>query len=405
MVMKKVLVKVSVIALVSLFLLSCGKGGSDSDAIDDGIFGSAGAEFVDVFLNEPNKEEIGIAMVNEVEGEMLKKYPEYEDMHFRARPEIQREINQRYAEAEKKYDYSAMKEKWDKRIAELVAELQTIEIPVKVEEGTPLKLLSPIKLDELVDNKGFVLGFTAELTEDVMLPTNKYPELKLMDKDDNVIHTISVSGKNMKSPKDGLEKGSQIVMKAYLYLKKEEIKDYFSAKYMMLTWNTYYVEDGKLGPVRVGMSYTDLPKSEPCLYDKFEYKKELIENEMEGDYEVESCTFFNDGKEYFSAELEEGKVTSIVLDENSKDLRTIEDYHVGYDLLNLYQTWVRGSSGYPVVKDIRESLNWENYYEGEVFVTIGRYTFYVPSDKAKTEFPKTSKDFKAGATISRIVCK
>ena len=226
-----------------------------------------------------------------------------------------------------------------------------------------------------------------------------------MDKDDNVIHTISVSGKNMKSPKDGLEKGSQIVMKAYLYLKKEEIKDYFSAKYMMLTWNTYYVEDGKLGPVRVGMSYTDLPKSEPCLYDKFEYKKELIENEMEGDYEVESCTFFNDGKEYFSAELEEGKVTSIVLDENSKDLRTIEDYHVGYDLLNLYQTWVRGSSGYPVVKDIRESLNWENYYEGEVFVTIGRYTFYVPSDKTYKEFPRTRHDFKAGATISRIVCK
>ena len=54
---------------------------------------------------------------------------------------------------------------------------------------------------------------------------------------------------------------------------------------------------------------------------------------------------------------------------------------------------------------INESLEWENYYEGEVFVTVGRYTFYVPSDQTRTEFPKRKNDFESGAKFSRIVCK
>lgn len=411
MVMKKVSVKVYVLTLVSLFLLSCGKSGNGSDSIsDDGIFGSAGAEFVEIFLNEPNREEISDAIAKEVEGEMMRKYPDYEDMNFRARPEIQIELNQKYEDAVKKYDYQGLKDKWDQRIAELVEELSTIEIPVKVEEGTPLKLLSPIKLkdfDKTIKNNTMFFGFMAELTEDFLSPTNSYPKLKFMDADGNAIGSRVVWDNKMNKPKDGLKKGSQMEMvTSYEYpFNKESIQEFFSTKYVLLTWNTFYVEDGKLGPIQVGMSYTDLPKSVPCLYDKFEYKKEMIENEMEGNYEVETCYFFNDGKECFSAELENGKVTSIVLDKNSPDISTIEGYKYGNGVLSLYESWSPNSYGSINRKIIRESLNWENYYEGEVFVTIGRYTFYVPSDMAKTEFPKTSKDFKDGAKCSRIVCK
>lgn len=66
---------------------------------------------------------------------MLRKYPNYEDMHFRARAEIQIELNQKYDEAWKKHDYPGLKKKWEKRLAELVQEMSDIEIPVKVEEG------------------------------------------------------------------------------------------------------------------------------------------------------------------------------------------------------------------------------------------------------------------------------
>lgn len=408
-----VIVRMCMVAISGVLLLSCGKGGSSADSIsDDGLFGSVGAEFVDLFLNEPDENEVRYQIAEEVEGEMLRKYPDYENMHFRARPEIQAELRQKYDEAWEKHDYPGLKEKWDKRLAELVAEMSTIEVPVKVEEGTPFKLLSPVKLmdfDKTIKDKKFVIGFTVELTEDVKLQKKKFPEFKFMNASDSVLHSSFVWGESSaNSLEEGIKKGTRLDMEVSLNFSSHEdaIKDFFSAKYVMLTWNTFFVEDGKLGPVQVGMSYKDLPKSVPVLYDKFDYRKEMIESEMDGDYEVEECIFFNDGKEYFRAVLEDGKIASIILDQNSTGLFTKEDYRVGSDVVTslYYISGPTRSGGFKTVV-INESLEWENYYEGEVFVTIGRYTFYVPSDQANTEFPRTRFDFKYGAKFSRIICK
>lgn len=237
---------------------------------------------------------------------MLRKYPNYEDMHFRARAEIQIELNQKYDEAWKKHDYPGLKEKWEKRLAELVQEMSDIEIPVKVEEGTPLKLLSPVKLkdfDRTIKDKKLVFGFTVESTDDVMTKkVESRPMLMFMNAADSVLYSTSVGAKNINTWKEGLKKGTRMEYTNFNFdLDENTIKKCFSAKYAMLTWNTFFVDDGKLGPVQVGMSYTDLPKSFPVLYDKFDYHKEMIENEVDGDYEVEECIFFNDGKEYFGA--------------------------------------------------------------------------------------------------------
>lgn len=399
------------VAISGVLLLSCGKGGNSSESIsDEGLFGSAGAEFVDIFLNEPNEHKIREQIADEVESEMLKKYPNYEDMNFRASSEIQAELNQKYDEAWKKYDYPGLRMKWEKRLAELVQEMSAIEIPVKVEEGTPLKLLSPVKLkdfDQTIKDKKLVFGFAVESTDDIMSKLESPPMLLFMNAADSVIYTTSVGDKNVNISEHGLKKGTRMEYTSFNFaLNENTIKEFFSAKYAMLTWNTFYVDDGKLGPVQVGMSYTDLPKSFPVLYDKFEYKKETIENEMDGDYEVESCTFYRHGQEYFRAELEDGKVTAIVLDKNSVGLYTKEGYRVGNDVISrLYSYLSSTKSGMFSTVVINESLEWENYYEGEVFVTVGRYTFYVPSDQTRTEFPKRKNDFESGAKFSRIVCK
>lgn len=408
--MKKVLVKVSSVAFVSLLLLSCGKGGSGSDTIsDDGLFGSIGAEFVEIFLNEPNRDEISDAIAKEVEGEMMRKYPDYEDMNFRARPEIQIELNQRYEEAKKKYDYQGLKDKWDQRIAELVEELMTIEVPIKVEEGTPFKLVSPYKLKK-IDIQEYktdvVMSCKVELTDDVIMKVEKWPYFYYMDADGNQQSNHIAEAPELKLMTEGLKKGSQIELEDKFVLDKKSISHFFSAKDVMLTWNTYYVEDGKLGPVQIGMSYTDLPKSVPGLYEKFDYKKEMIENELDGDYLSETCTFIKNGKEYFRADLVDGKVTSIILDENSSGLCTKEGYTPNITgLYGFYYVTEHSSYGMFSSKAIRESLDWENYYEGEVFATIDRYTFYVPSESAKIEFPRKYEDFKDNARISKIVCK
>ncbi len=394
------------VLLAASILVACG-GGSGSEAInDDGIFGSAGAEFVDIFLTDPDEVRFKGRIFNEVSWEMEKVYPDF-NVYGSINEKYREELDKKYNERLSKYDMAAIKEKWEKRMPELVKELQTIEIPTKLEEGTPLKLVSPVKLKNL-DIKEYkteaVIGCKVELTEDVAVKDEKFPLLRYMDADGNELASSGAWAQEFKNKE--LKKGSQIELESDFIFDRESVSKYFSANYVLLSWNTFYVEDGKLGPVQIGMSYTDLPKSVPGLYEKFDYKKEMIENELDGDYLSETCTFIKNGKEYFRAELVDGKVTAIILDENSSGLCTKEGYTPNITgLYGFYYVTEHSSYGMFSSKAIRESLDWENYNEGEVFATIGQYTFYVPSESAKTEFPSKYEDFKDNARISKIVCR
>ena len=45
--------------------------------------------------------------------------------------------------------------------------------------------------------------------------------------------------------------------------------------------STFVLGNGKLGPIQIGKSISQLPKSVTGLYDKFVYKKEVDESDME----------------------------------------------------------------------------------------------------------------------------
>ena len=45
--------------------------------------------------------------------------------------------------------------------------------------------------------------------------------------------------------------------------------------------STFVLGNGKLGPIQIGKSISQLPKSVTGLYDKFVYKKEVHESDME----------------------------------------------------------------------------------------------------------------------------
>ena len=44
--------------------------------------------------------------------------------------------------------------------------------------------------------------------------------------------------------------------------------------------NAFVLGNGKLGPIQIGKSISQLPKSVTGLYDKFVYKKEVHESDM-----------------------------------------------------------------------------------------------------------------------------
>lgn len=148
--------------------------------------------------------------------------------------------------------------------------------------------------------------------------------------------------------------------------------------------------DGSLGPLRIGQTMASLPKSVPGLYDSFKYTKELIESDMEDSYTLELCHFYKGGKEIFRAGIEEKKLESFILTKGSEFIKTSEGFHVGYNARQLFQ---------------KKPMEWETYYEGEVFGTSGRFTYYFPSDDLQGEVDMPSKvtHIKTNAVLSTII--
>ena len=148
-------------------------------------------------------------------------------------------------------------------------------------------------------------------------------------------------------------------------------------------------DNGKLGPVTVGQSVGKLPKSTAGLYDKYEYKKEEHEDDMDGSWTEEYYLFTKGGKPVFRVNMDAGKVFSIRLLEGSQFIKTADGIGVGMPVSKLIQ---------------KKKLSWETYYEGEVFATSGHYTYYVSSeDVPNTDVPKKASDFKPTAKVSGIV--
>lgn len=165
----------------------------------------------------------------------------------------------------------------------------------------------------------------------------------------------------------------------------EEVED--SPKATVLS-QTFVLDKGKLGPIKIGMAYTDLSQLVEGLYDSFKYKSETHEDDMDGEWTEEYVMFYKDGKEVFSVGLDGKKITSICLLRNSSYIKTADGIYVGYNARELFQ---------------QKKMQWETYYEEEVFASKDGYTYFVNSDDVTTDVPEKSSDFKAKAILSKIV--
>lgn len=148
-------------------------------------------------------------------------------------------------------------------------------------------------------------------------------------------------------------------------------------------------DNGKLGPIAVGQPVGNLAKQVDGLYDKFEYKKEEHEDDMDGSWTEEYYLFVKNGLPVFRANIDGGSVYSIRLMEGSQFIKTADGIWVGMPVSELLE---------------KQKLKWETYFEGEVFATKGHYTYYVSSaDVPSTDIPQKTSDFKNSAKVSGIV--
>lgn len=151
----------------------------------------------------------------------------------------------------------------------------------------------------------------------------------------------------------------------------------------------FVLDNGKLGPIQIGCSISDLSDSVDGLYDKFTKKKEVHENDMDGEWTEEYLLFTKDGKAVIRTDLEGQKINSIVLEEGSSFIKTSEGINVGFAAKALFKM---------------KKMQWETYYEGTTFATSGHYTYYVNSDDLQnTDIPTKASDFKSSAKIMRII--
>ena len=161
-----------------------------------------------------------------------------------------------------------------------------------------------------------------------------------------------------------------------------------TASGVKVTDETVVFANGKLGPVIVGSPIGELPQQVKGLYDKVEHKTEEHEDEMDGPWTEDYYLFTKNGKPVFRANLDGGKVFSIRLLEGSSFIVTPGGFYVGMPALNLVN---------------RVRMRWETYYDGEVFATNDRFTYYVSADYINGDVPVKIEDFKEGATILGIV--
>lgn len=151
----------------------------------------------------------------------------------------------------------------------------------------------------------------------------------------------------------------------------------------------FLLDKGKLGPIEIGKNINDLPKSVEGLYDKSDYKKEVHESDMEDDWTEEYYIFSKDGKDIFRTDVEGKKITSIVLLADASFIKTSDGFYIGSSAQELFKA---------------KKMQWENYYEGDVFATSGHYTYFVNSDDlVDTDIPQKASDFKSTAKINRII--
>lgn len=152
---------------------------------------------------------------------------------------------------------------------------------------------------------------------------------------------------------------------------------------------SFVLGDGKLGPLSLGQTVASLPSSVPGLYDRYEYKKQEVESDMEDSWIEEWCFFYKGGREVFKAHAEDQTLDSFVLEEGSSFIKTSEGFYVGCSARTVFS---------------RKRLQWETWYTGTTFARNGHWEYHIPAEDilGGKETPTRLADIKQSAKISMI---
>ena len=156
------------------------------------------------------------------------------------------------------------------------------------------------------------------------------------------------------------------------------------------TVKTFTLSNGKLGPVQVGAKFANIPAAYAGLYDKYTKKTQTMED-MDGEWTVVYYQFTKAGKNVFRIDIDDNRViTSITLQAGSASIvKTPDGFYVGYPARTLFT---------------KKRMEWNTYYDGEVFGISGHYTFKVSSnDLINTDVPQNANQFKSTAKVSSII--
>lgn len=158
---------------------------------------------------------------------------------------------------------------------------------------------------------------------------------------------------------------------------------------------SFVVTNGKLGPIQLGSSMANIPRSVAGLYDKF--TKETV-NRFDGDIGDEDgptiqetiFSFYKNGKNIFNVTADEKLVAyNIELMEGSSYIKTAEGYFVGYSAREFFKKHSRG---------------WDNDYTEGAFVDSRNCRYYVEDRYMNVEIPTKVSNFTANAKITKIYC-
>lgn len=173
--------------------------------------------------------------------------------------------------------------------------------------------------------------------------------------------------------------------------KNEEAVEVLKKMFDVQEDNELVLGNGKLGLLQIGQSISGLPKSVSGLYDKYFYKKEVHEDDMDGPWTEEYVLFTKKGSEILRTDVSNNQIVSIRLLEGSTFIKTEDGFYVGYSARELFK---------------KKRMEWSTYYMGEVFATSGRYTYYISSeDLIQADIPERVDQIKPDAKVISIEYK
>lgn len=153
----------------------------------------------------------------------------------------------------------------------------------------------------------------------------------------------------------------------------------------------FILANGKLGPIKTGMSDKMFPKRVEGLYDKFVHEEEDFDSEDGETITVEDYLFTKAGKPVFKATLgvDTDEVVSFTLLEGSSSIvKTPKGVHVGYSARELF----------------KKNLRWYSYNSAVYVSDDDNYTYTVPMEGLVQgkDVPEKITDLKPDAKVTEI---